>query len=183
MKLEVNKLFLTFFFRWTRFFIFYPFSRFKLFTYPGVKQRIFYSIPPHDCFPRRYKFRMGFSGLNGVPVIDDITKEKIWSKCVPKYQRKLLVSAADNNNKQRLLASNGNTSGAWLNAIPMSSIGLINTKLRTAVASIIGCKMFIQHSWICGETVDNFGLYRLSLEKFHLDSIGILRLICWLKEH
>ena len=65
---------------------------------------------------------MCYSGFNGVPV-NDIAKRKTWSKCVSKYQRELLVAAADSH-KKRLLAFNGNTSGVWLNAIPMSSIGL-----------------------------------------------------------
>ena len=122
---------------------------------------------------------MGYSALNGEP-IDDITKQKTWSKCVSKYQRELLVSAADNHNKKRLLAFNGNTSGAWLNAIHMSSIGLklTKTQIRTAVASRLGCKICIQHSSIYGKTADNNGLHALSCKKVHLDSIGILRLNC-----
>ena len=64
---------------------------------------------------------MVYFGLSGVSV-DDSTKQKTWSKCVSKYQRELLVSAADNHNKKRLLAFIGKTSGALLNAIPMHSI-------------------------------------------------------------
>ena len=129
-------------------------------------QLIMGSVPPDICYSEALTVWMCYSGLNGVPV-DDITTRKTWSECASKYQRELLVSAADNHNKKRFLAFNGNISGAWLNAIPMSSTGLklTNTQLRTAVASRLRCKMCIQHLCICGETVDNFGLHGLSCRK------------------
>ena len=107
-------------------------------------QLILGSNPSDICYSEALTDWMGYSGLNGVPVVDDITKQKTWSKCVSKYQRELLVSAADNHNKKRLMAFNGKTSGVWLNAIPRSSIGLklTNTQIRTAVASRLGCKMY-----------------------------------------
>ena len=61
-------------------------------------QLILGSIPRDICYSEALTVWMGYSGLNGEPV-DDITKQKTWSICVSKYQRELLVSAADNHNK------------------------------------------------------------------------------------
>ena len=76
-------------------------------------KRIMGSILSDICYSEALEFEIGYFGPNGVPV-DDIKNQKTWFKWASTYQRELLVSAADSNNKKRLLASNGDTSGTWL---------------------------------------------------------------------
>lgn len=69
--------------------------------------------------------------------------------------------------KARLLASSTKESGAWLRALPVSSLGLLldDAALRIAVALRLGAPICEEHRCICGQSVDTHGLHGLSCKK------------------
>ena len=77
----------------------------------------------------------------------------------------LLEDATDATPTARLLAASTSESGAWLNALPISSLGLRmdNNTIRVAVGIRLGtqfCKPHICHHY--GSEVDGFGIHGLS---------------------
>lgn len=78
--------------------------------------------------------------------------------------RNLLESASTIKDKARLLAVSSCESGAWLNALPVSSIGTLldNEAFRIAVGLRLGSPICAKHYCKCGFAIDEFGLHGLS---------------------
>ena len=79
----------------------------------------------------------------------------------------LLEDAPDATTTARLLAASTSESGAWLNALPISSLGLRmdNNTIRVAVGIRLGtklCRPHMCHHCTCGSEVDGFGIHGLS---------------------
>ena len=78
----------------------------------------------------------------------------------------LLEDAPDATSTARLLAASTGKSGAWLNALPISSLRLRmdNNTIRVAVGSIMICTQLckLQMYYHCGSKVDGFGIHGLS---------------------
>ena len=76
----------------------------------------------------------------------------------------LLEDAPDATSTARLLATSTSESGAWLNALPISSLSLrMDNTIRVAVGIRLGtqlCKPHMCHH--CGSEVDGFGIHGLS---------------------
>ena len=92
--------------------------------------------------------------------------QRAWDK--PKVDatfKRLLNDAQDPSTRARLLAVSTKESGAWLNAPPLSTIGLRmdNDTIRIAVGLRLGAKLREPHSCSqCGSPVDDKGTHALS---------------------
>jgi len=91
--------------------------------------------------------------------------QKAWdAPCCQAKAQSLLDSAPDQTTKARLLASREETSGAWLKAFPLSSIGLKleDDVISVAVSLRLGCSICEPHVCVCGAQVDSKGHHGLS---------------------
>ena len=77
----------------------------------------------------------------------------------------LLEDAPDATTTARLLAASTSESGAWLNALPIFSLGLKmdNNTIRVAVGIRLGTQLCRPHMYHhCGSKIDGFGIHGLS---------------------
>ena len=89
--------------------------------------------------------------------------QRCWDESISKAVAEQLMEGADERSLARLRASRAAESGAWLKAIPSSSLGLNldNSSLRIAVGLRLGCPLGLEHQCICGSVVDKFGQHGL----------------------
>ena len=75
-----------------------------------------------------------------------------------------MLRVADQVSRARLLATVQRENGAWLNALPISSLGAILDFLsfRVAIALNVGVDVFIPHSCRCVGRMNSRGLHGLS---------------------
>jgi len=95
-------------------------------------------------------------------------KQKSWDRIiVTKTQDHLLANATDDYDKARLRATFSKNSGDWLNAIPLSSVGLRldNESIRVAIGFRLGATICEPHICPCGANVDARGTHGLSCQK------------------
>ena len=104
----------------------------------------------------------GASGGASLP--DDSWCQKAWDLPIDKRNWDYLLLEADQVFRARLMATAQNESWAWLNALPVSSLGtLLDTEsLRVAIALRVGADVCIPHSCRCGGRMDSRGLHGLS---------------------
>ena len=91
-----------------------------------------------------------------------------WTKPLQIIAADAVLSAAPNpTSRARLVAAAAPPSGAFLQVVPMSSVGtrLDDTAMRIAVALRLGAPVCIPHRCICGATVDSTGIHGLSCRK------------------
>lgn len=91
--------------------------------------------------------------------------QKSWDiPCCRQKAMSLLSGASDEISRARLLASMDDTSGAWLEAVPISSIGLklSDDAVRTAVGLRLGVNLCEPHVCLCGVQVDARGTHGLA---------------------
>ena len=71
---------------------------------------------------------------------------------------------ADQVSRARLMAMAQKKSGAWLNALPVSSLGTLldPESFRVVIALRVGADVGISHSCRCGGRMDSRGLHGLS---------------------
>ena len=74
------------------------------------------------------------------------------------------ISCCYQVSRARLLATAQIESGAWLNALPVSSLGTLldSESFRVAIAFRVGADVCIPHSCRCGGRMDSRGLHGLS---------------------
>ena len=93
-------------------------------------------------------------------------KEKCWDRIKATYTAKtLLDGAVDDLERARLLAAMDKSSGAWLQASPISSVGLRmdDATLHIAVGLRLGTAICAPHSCqLCGADVNPLGTHALS---------------------
>ena len=95
----------------------------------------------------------------------------------------LLASATDDSDRARILASQCSTSGAWLQCLPLSAIGLHmdNDAVRVAVGLRLGANLCAPHICVCGASVNALGTHGLACKKSagRHPRHGILNDIIW----
>ena len=100
------------------------------------------------------------------PEVTSQHQQRAWD--IPKMSalaESLLENAPDPRARARLLASATKESGAWLNALPISSLGLRmdNDTIRVAAGLRLGAPLCMPHSCHhCGEEVDCLAMHGLS---------------------
>ena len=92
--------------------------------------------------------------------------QKAWD--IPRVQstfEAILSNALDSRSRARLLATSTKESGAWLNTLPVSSLGLRldDNSIRIAVGLRLGAPLCRVHTCqLCGGEVDELALHGLS---------------------
>ena len=78
-----------------------------------------------------------------------------------------MTHSLDQTQSQRFSLTQGRYAGAWLNAIPMSPLGLklSDGQLRCAVALRLGAKICAAHTCCCGQNVDEYGTHGLACKR------------------
>ena len=91
-------------------------------------------------------------------------RQRAWDNPRIDYLQKTLLDNADQFSRARLLASAQPESGAWISAIPVTSLGtqLSPDELRVAIAFRTGSKICEEHKCKCGKNVDEYGFHLLS---------------------
>ena len=101
------------------------------------------------------------------PVDIAATRQRAWDD--PCYQRSslLLSSAMDDTKRARLRASLTASSGAWLQALPISSVGLRmdDDVVRVAVGLRLGANLCEPHTCTCGVPVNARGTHGLACKQ------------------
>lgn len=97
------------------------------------------------------------------------SKQKNWDAYkVSSSVDSLLENAHDDRTRARLLAVSAKESGAWLNALPISSLGqrMDDDAIRVAVGLRLGSTLCRPHiCQLCGAEVDQFATHGLSCRK------------------
>jgi hypothetical protein len=100
--------------------------------------------------------------------VPDSNIQRDWeAPILDKLTLSLVEDASIPMDKARLLATATKESGAWLNALPCPSLGLVldDSSLRIAVGLRLGTTLCHPHICVCGENVDHLGTHGLSCVK------------------
>lgn len=106
--------------------------------------------------------------MSPTPDASIAANQKVWSRPLQVIAAEAVLSAAQTQaSRARLIAAAAPSSGAFLQAIPMSSVGtrLDNTSMRIAVSLRLGAPLCTPHDCICGAAVDSSGVHGLSCRK------------------
>ena len=95
---------------------------------------------------------------------DDPIRQKAWDLPIVERNWENMLRVADQVCRARLLAAAQRESGAWLNALPVSTLGTLldSESFRVAIALRVGADVCIPHSCRCGGRMDSRGLHGLS---------------------
>ena len=96
------------------------------------------------------------------------TRQRAWDEpCCQRVSDEMLNSATDEFQRARIRASQHSTSGAWLEALPIASIGLKmdDEVVRVAVGLRLGLNLCEPHLCQCGAPVDARGIHGLACKK------------------
>jgi hypothetical protein len=102
------------------------------------------------------------------PDTSTCTQQSSWDNaCCQQVASSLLDEAANSESKARLLASVEDTAGAWLNTVPILSLGLklSDDAVRVAVALRLGTNICEPHDCICGQRVNALGTHGLACKR------------------
>ena len=104
----------------------------------------------------------GASG--GAPLPDDPSRQRAWDLPIVERNWENMLRVADQVCRARLLVTAQRESGAWLNALPVSTLGTLldSESFRVAIALRVGADVCIPHSCRCGGRMDSRGLHGLS---------------------
>ena len=99
------------------------------------------------------------------PSGDSASSQRAWDQeIVQKPTDHLLAAAPDDYNRARLMAVSSPHSGDWLNAPPITAIGLrmTNEAIRVAAGLRLGANLCVPHTCRCGASVTARGNHGLS---------------------
>jgi len=95
--------------------------------------------------------------------------QKNWDLPVAEAKLKSLLDGAQQlpTSRSRLLAVSAPEAGAWLNAVPIPSLGLKldNESLRISVALRLGAKLNLPYNCVCGAAVEDSATHGLDCRK------------------
>ena len=93
-----------------------------------------------------------------------VTSQQAWDEIASRHRKISMVTNASQWERSRLHAASSPHSGAWLHALPVSSLGNLLTpdELRIAVAHRIGAKIIERTPCKCGTQIDETALHPLS---------------------
>ncbi|HEY9805674.1 MAG TPA: reverse transcriptase domain-containing protein, partial [Candidatus Obscuribacterales bacterium] len=115
------------------------------------------------------KAMLAWTALGGslTPSGLDARKQRIWDDQLCQKAALQLREGKDEYASARLLAVCSSGAGAWLNAIPISTLGLNldNSALRIAVGLRLGVPLVLPHQCSCGVHVDKFAHHGLACRK------------------
>ena len=117
--------------------------------------------PAQDCF-------VGLTGLATLPDPSVAGQQRVWDDAVSTVIKNRLISGVNQVHRARLLASCQPHTAAWLQAIPVPSLGLHldPETVRIAVALRIGAPICEPHSCrLCNRPVGRLGHHALSCKK------------------
>ena len=117
--------------------------------------------PALDCFRNQ-------TGINELPDPSISGQQRVWDDQVSAACRDQLMSGVDQVHRARLLASCQPHTAAWLQAVPVPSLGLHldPETVRIAVALRLGAPVCEPHSCrLCGRSVNRLGHHALSCQK------------------
>ena len=98
----------------------------------------------------------------------DSKRQQAWDEpCCRKAAGELLERASDDYTRARLLANQQETSGASLEALPITSVGLrmADDVIRVAVGVRLGVNLCHPHVCVCGHQVDARGTHGLACQR------------------
>ena len=100
----------------------------------------------------------------GAPLPDDHSSQKAWDLSFVERNWENMMRMADQVSRARLLATAQKESGAWLNSLPVSSLGTLldSESFRVVIALRVGADDCIPQSCRCGGRMDKRGLLGLS---------------------
>ena len=104
-------------------------------------------------------------GASGdAPLPDDPSRQKAWDLLIVERNWENMLHVADQECRARLQATAQSESGAWLNTLPVSSLGTLldSESFRIAIALRVGADVCIPHFCRCGGKMDSRGLHGLS---------------------
>ena len=106
------------------------------------------------------------SGVDAMPVAKT-EAQKTWSTPVLDKLQIDIEQSLDKTQSKRLSLTQGRYTGTWLNAIPMSPLGLKLTdgQLRCAVPLRLGANICAAHTCCCGQNVDEYGTHGLAWKR------------------
>jgi len=157
----------------------------------GVMDTVASILPRHQTLPvdkaidaalGRWKTLGGVTPPSGV----DARSQKCWDQPVIKAAADTLIqTACDDYTKARLLASQAPHAGDWLNAPPITAVGLrlSNDALRVAVGLRLGVNICAPHVCRCSAQVDARGNHGLSCTRMLAVNSGIHLLTTSYPEH
>ena len=94
--------------------------------------------------------------------------QKSWNNPVAEVQYKILLENSSSEvSRSRLLAVGAPYAGAWLNAVPVPSLGLKldNESLRISVALRLGTKLSLPYNCVCGAAVEDSATHGLDCRR------------------
>ena len=124
----------------------------------------FQSTPEQEQL--KVRDRWGADLDDAPPVQPESSRMKAWDMPRVINRANFLLSSTNNaKSRARLLAVSTKESGAWLKALPISSLGLRldDESLRIAIGLRLGCQLSLPHICVhCGEDVDQYATHGLS---------------------
>ena len=138
----------------------------------GTRSLIYEILPERMAtipYPAVEEAKLAWNGNLNLPSPAD-TKQKAWDTPLVQatYNNHLLEKAADTKCQARLLAVSAKETGAWFNALPISSLGLWmdDDVIRIAAGHRLGIPICHPHQCHhCKATVGELGFYELSCFK------------------
>ena len=112
------------------------------------------------------------SGVDAMPVAKR-EAQQTWSIPVLDKLKIDIEQSLGQTQSKRFSLTQGRYAGAWLNAIPMSPLGLKLTdgQLRCAVALRLGAIICAAHTCCCGQNVDEYGTHGLACARGARDGL------------
>ena len=90
--------------------------------------------------------------------------QKGWDVPIVERSQEEMLRQADQVSRAKLLATAQKECGAWLNALPVSSLGTLldSESFRVAIALGVSADICIPHACRCGGMMDGKGMHGLS---------------------